>query len=45
MERIKGQCVQLHRCEWLRHVLRVRAEAALARRLGLPMGSGGTDPS
>lgn len=45
MERINGQRVKLHRGEWLRRALSVRAEAALARRLGLPMGSGGTDPS
>lgn len=44
MERINGQRVQLHRGEWLRRALRVRAEAALARRLELQMGSGGAHP-
>lgn len=45
MERINGQRVQLHRAEWLRRALRVRAESALARRLGLPTGGGGAHPS
>jgi hypothetical protein len=45
VERINGQRVQLHQDEWLRRALRVRAEAALARRLGLPAGSGGAYPS